>query len=104
VRRRDGKWEVTVPVEARKFYGDSQGGEKEAPLVDRIEIGLFTDEPGAAAFDRRHVVLMQRQPVRSGRQVLKFVVDRKPTHAGIDPYRFYIDRNASDNVAPVEIQ
>ncbi|MFN3388368.1 MAG: ABC transporter permease/M1 family aminopeptidase [Allosphingosinicella sp.] len=101
-RRADGKWEVTVPVEARKFYADAQGAETEAPLADRIEIGLFTAEPGGGAFDRRHVLLMQRQPIRSGRQVLTFVVDRKPTHAGIDPYNLYIDRNAADNVAPVQ--
>jgi aminopeptidase N len=101
VRRADGRWDVTVPVEARKFYADSRGGEKEAALAERIEIGLFTAEPGSGAFDRRHVVLMDRRPIRSGRQVLKFVVDRKPTHAGVDPYNFYIDRNPADNLSPV---
>ncbi|MDP8914737.1 MAG: aminopeptidase [Pseudomonadota bacterium] len=102
-RRPDGKWEVTVPVEARKFYADADGAEKEAPLADRIEVGLFTAEPGSGAFDRRHIILMQRQPIRSGRQVLKFVVDRKPLYAGIDPYNFYIDRNSSDNVVSVSL-
>ncbi|MDQ3559451.1 MAG: ABC transporter permease, partial [Pseudomonadota bacterium] len=102
-RRPDGKWEVTVPVDARKFYAGAKGAEKEAPLVDQIEVGLFTAEPGSGAFDRRHVILMQRQPIRSGRQVLKFVIDRRPTYAGIDPYNFYIDRNSSDNVASVRV-
>ena len=101
-RRLDnGKWEVTVPVEARKFYADAEGAETEAPLADRIEIGLFTAEPGSGAFDRRNIILMQRQPVRTGHQVLKFVVDRKPLYAGVDPYNFYIDRNSSDNVVSV---
>ena len=44
---------------------------------------------------------MQRRPIRSGRQVLRFVTDRKPTHAGVDPYNLYIDRIWSDNVAAV---
>jgi aminopeptidase N len=66
VRRPDGKWDVTVPVEAKK-----------------------------------DVIRMERQPVRTGKQVLKFVTDRKPTHAGVDPYNFYIDRNSADNVAAV---
>ena len=44
---------------------------------------------------------MQRQPVRSGKQVFRFVTDRKPTHAGVDPYNFYIDRNSDDNVGAV---
>jgi hypothetical protein len=33
--------------------------------------------------------------------VLRFVTAKKPTHAGIDPYNFYIDRKSADNVAPV---
>ncbi|HYH81228.1 MAG TPA: M1 family aminopeptidase, partial [Longimicrobium sp.] len=101
VRRADGRWDVTVPVEARKFHVAGTGAETEAPLAERIEIGLFTAEPGRDAFDPSHVVLLERRPVRSGRQVLRFVTDRKPTHAGIDPYNFYIDRNSADNVLPV---
>jgi hypothetical protein len=43
---------------------------------------------------------MELRPIRSGRQVLRFVTDRRPTHAGVDPYNLYIDRNSGDNVAP----
>ena len=78
VRRADGKWDVTVPVEAKKFYADGNGEEEEAPLSERIEIGLFTAEPGGSAFDKQDVILMERRPIRSGRQVLRFVTDRKP--------------------------
>lgn len=101
VRRTDGKWDVTVPVEAKKFYVTGQGAETATPLAERIEIGLFTAEPGRDAFDAKNVVLMERHPLRSGRQVLHFVTDRKPTYAGVDPYNFYIDRNSADNVLPV---
>lgn len=64
-------------------------------------MGLFTAESGRDAFDASHVVLLERHPIRSGRQVLRFVTDRKPTHAGIDPYNLYVDRNSADNVLPV---
>ncbi|MEA1015966.1 ABC transporter permease/M1 family aminopeptidase [Sphingosinicella sp. LY1275] len=101
VKRADGKWDVTVTVEAKKFYADGEGTETEAKLADRIPIGLFTAEPGRGAFDRRNVLLMEKQPVRSGKQSFRFVTDRKPTHAGVDPYNFYIDRNSDDNVAAV---
>jgi len=101
VRRADGRWEVTVPVMARKFYADGRGGETEAPLAERIEIGLFTAEPGRDAFAARNVVLLERRAIRSGPQVLRFVTDRRPTYAGIDPYNLYIDRNSADNVLPV---
>ena len=57
--------------------------------------------PAAAPSTARNVVLMERRPIRGGRQVLRFVTDRRPTHAGVDPYNFYIDRNSDDNVAPV---
>jgi ABC-type transport system involved in multi-copper enzyme maturation permease subunit len=101
VRRPDGKWAVSVPVDARKYYAAGKGDEKEAPLSDTIEIGLFTALPGHGKFDRRNVIRMERLPVHGGRQVFHFVTDKKPTYAGIDPYNFYIDRNSDDNVAPV---
>ena len=101
VKRRDGRWDVTVPVEALKLYANGKGTETEARLAEHIEIGLFTAEPGWAGFDKSNVIRLQRQPIRSGKQVLKFVTDLKPSHAGIDPYNLYIDRNAWDNVLPV---
>ena len=100
-KRADGKWDVTVPVEAKKFYADGKGNERQAAFADRIAIGLFTAEPGRGAFDRRSVLVMERQPVRTGKQVFRFVTGKKPTHAGIDPYNFYIDRNSDDNVGAV---
>jgi len=104
VQRPDGQWDVTVPVEAKKFYADSKGAEQEAPLDERIEIGLFTAEPGAATFQRSDVIRMTWKPVRSGRHVFHFVTEKKPSYAGIDPYNAYIDRNVDDNVGPVELR
>ena len=101
VRRADGRWDVAVPVEARKLYADARGNERQARLAEPIEIGLFTAEPGGPGFDRRNVETMELRPVRTGRQLLRFVTDRRPTHAGIDPYNLYIDRNSSDNVGAV---
>ena len=98
VRRADGKWDVTVTVEAKKYAVDARGAEKETPLDERIEVGLFTAEPGSDGFDAKHVIVMERRPIRSGAQVLRFVTDRRPTHAGIDPYNYYIDRSSGDNV------
>jgi len=101
VRRADGRWDVAVPVEARKAYADGHGHERRTPLDEPIEIGLFTAEPGSGTFESRNVLTMALRPIRTGRQVLRFVTGRRPTHAGVDPYNFYIDRNSADNVAPV---
>lgn len=99
VRRADGRWDVTVPVEAHKAYADGRGNERRASLNEPIEIGLFTAEPGSSGFGKSHVLKMELRPIRSGRQVVRFVTDRRPTHAGVDPYNLYIDRNSLDNVA-----
>ncbi|HEX9953379.1 MAG TPA: M1 family aminopeptidase [Rubricoccaceae bacterium] len=101
VRRADGRWDVSVPVEAAKVYVDGHGVETEAPLAERIEVGLFTAEPGRDAFDTADVIRLERQPVRSGAQTLTFVTDRRPTYVGVDPYNYYIDRDSGDNVAPL---
>jgi ABC-2 type transport system permease protein len=103
VRRADGRWEVTVPIDAKKLYADADGGEQEAPLDDRIPIGLFTAEPDAPGFATRDVVALERRAIRSGHQVHTFVVDDKPLYAGVDPYNLYIDRVPGDNVAAVAV-
>ena len=100
-RRADGKWDVTVPVVAHKFYADDKGVDRETPLADSIAVGLFTAEPGRGSFDGKNVLQMARQPIRTGRQVLHFVTATKPTHAGVDPYNLYIDRDSGDNVKTV---
>jgi hypothetical protein len=100
-RRTDGKWDVTLPIEAKKFYATGKGVETETPLNEHIEIGLFTAEPGPVTFDKSNVLLLQRHPIHSGKQVLKFISDKQPLYAGVDPYNYYIDRESADNVAAV---
>ena len=53
------------------------------------------------AFNTKDVIVVERRLIRTGSQVLKFVTAEKPTHAGIDPYSSYIDRNSNDNIAEV---
>jgi ABC-2 type transport system permease protein len=101
VRRADGKWDVTLTVEAKKLYASGKGVETEAPLNESIEIGLFTAEPGKKGFDRRSVVVMERRPVHTGVQTFRFVTAVKPTFAGVDPYNKWIDRASDDNVKAV---
>ena len=101
VKRPDGKWDVTVPINAKKMYADARGKETETPFNERIEIGLFTAEPGLDAFSSKNVILFERHPIRTGKQVLKFVTDVRPTFAGVDPYNFYVDRDSADNLGGV---
>ncbi len=96
-----GRFETVLTIDARKLYADGQGAEKEAPLADTIDVGLFTARPGEGAFATKNVLLMERKPITSGKQTLRIITQRRPTHAGIDPYNTYVDRNADDNLLEV---
>jgi ABC-2 type transport system permease protein len=101
-RRADGRWDVTVTVDARKLYADGEGIETTSPLNEVFDVGVFTAMPGQGTFDEDDVILLERRPIRSGVQTLRFVTTREPKFAGVDPYNKWIDRNSDDNVRPVD--
>jgi ABC-2 type transport system permease protein len=97
-KRTDGRFDVTLTVEARKLYADGKGKETEAPMAETLDVGLFTAMPGDKAFTPKNVVAFERRPIRSGKQTLTFVTATEPKFAGVDPYNKLIDRNSDDNV------
>jgi len=101
-RRSDGKWDVSMTVEARKFHADATGAETPAPLNETMEVGLFSAQPGQGAFDQKDVLLLERRPIRTGTQTFRFVTDKEPRFAGVDAYNRWIDRNADDNVRAID--
>ncbi|MEP1421067.1 MAG: M1 family aminopeptidase [Erythrobacter sp.] len=94
----DGTFETTLTIAAAKYYADGEGNETEADLSDQIEIGAFTERPGAGVFERANVLSMERHPIMSGIQTIKIVTKKRPTWLGIDPYNKYVDRNSDDNL------
>src|SRR5262245_11150332 len=46
----DGKWLVRVDVRAKKLESNSEGKEKELPLDQAIDVGLFAADPRASSF------------------------------------------------------
>src|SRR5690606_21536127 len=94
----DGRYDVTLTVEARKLYADAKGREIEAPMDEVLDVGLFTAMPGDKAFTARNVIVLERHPIRSGRQTLRFVTSAEPKFGGADPYNKLIDRNSDDNI------
>lgn len=101
-QRADGRWDLTLDIEARKLQADGRGVETEVPLDELFDIGVFTAEPGQKGFAANSVLLMERRRIGGGRQQLQLVVDREPKWAGIDPYNKRIDRNSDDNLKAVE--
>jgi aminopeptidase N len=101
-RRADGRWDVTLEVEARKLYADGRGQETEAPLEESFEVGVFAIEPGRKGYDRDSVIAVERTTVRSGSQTLRLVADREPKVAGVDPFNKRVDRNSEDNLRAID--
>ena len=80
---------------------DGSGGEKEAPLDQAIDIGLFTADPRRREFSAKDVIALEKRRIVGGKQSIELVVDRKPAFVGIDPYIKLIQRNTGSNVAPL---
>ena len=102
-KRADGRWVVAFDVDAHKFYADGSGRQSEAPMDEKVEIGVFTAEPGGRGFTAADKLLLQQQDIATGRQHVEVVVDRAPAWVGVDPYNKRIDRNAEDNLAQVTL-
>ncbi|WP_420605219.1 ABC transporter permease/M1 family aminopeptidase [Novosphingopyxis sp.] len=102
VKNTDGSWTTTLTLDAAKYYADGKGAEKQAPLNEAIEIGLFEAKPGEGVFASSDVIAMERRPLRSGKQQILVTSAEKPAFAGVDPYNYYIDRDSDDNVIAVD--
>ena len=95
----DGKYKVTLDVEARKMQADGNGAETPMTLDDYIEIGVFSGKK-----DQEKPLYLKKEKISEPHKTFVVVVDEKPTLAGIDPYNKLIDRNADDNMIDVTEQ
>lgn len=100
-RRPDGRYDVTLTVQARKLYADGQGRETAAPMDEAIDVGLFLAEPGKPGFDPAKVIWLGKLPIHTGLQTLRLIAPKSPRFAGVDPYNELIDRNGEDNLVRV---
>lgn len=103
-KRPDGRFDVTLTVQARKLYAQGRGQEADAPMREALDVGLFTLEPGKKGFGADKVVALERRTITSGTQTLTFVTKVAPKVAGVDPYNMVIDRNGDDNTIKVEMR
>jgi ABC-2 type transport system permease protein len=95
----DGKYKVTLEVQARKMQADGNGAETPMPLADYIEIGVFSGKK-----DEEKPLYLKKEKFTEDHKTFVIVVDEPPTLAGIDPYNKLIDRNADDNMIDVTKQ
>jgi ABC-2 type transport system permease protein len=95
----DHKFKVTLKVESKKLKADGTGNETAVPLNDLIELGVFKGE-------KNHEVPLhvEKKWINQATSTFEFVVNEKPTRAGIDPFNKLIDRNPEDNMVDVAKQ
>jgi ABC-type transport system involved in multi-copper enzyme maturation permease subunit len=91
-RLSDGRFEVTMQVTAQKSRAD----ERELPMNESIEIGIFAADPDDASANE--VLHLAAHPMHTGANTISVIVDKAPSFAAIDPYITRIDRNRFDNV------
>ena len=94
VQRPDGKYDVHLTVEAKKFRANGRGEEHAVPLNDMIDIGVL-DANGKYLYLQKHKIDQEKTE-------LTVTVDKVPANAGIDPVDKLIDRNPDDNVIAVK--
>jgi ABC-2 type transport system permease protein len=92
----NGKYKVTLEVQARKVQADGNGAETPLPLADYIEIGVFSGKK-----DEEKPLYLKKEKLTEERKTFEIIVDHAPTSAGIDPYNKLIDRNADDNMIDI---
>jgi ABC-2 type transport system permease protein len=92
----DGKYQVTLNVEARKVLADANGAETPMPLADFIDIGVFSGKK-----DEEKPLYMKREKITREHETFTIVLDQQPTRAGIDPYNKLIDRISDDNMIDI---
>jgi ABC-2 type transport system permease protein len=92
----NGKYKMTLEVQARKVQADGNGAETPLPLADYIEIGVFSGKK-----DEEKPLYLKKEKLTEERKTFEIIVDHAPTSAGIDPYNKLIDRNADDNMIDI---
>jgi ABC-2 type transport system permease protein len=100
VRTEAGTWQVTLEVEAHKVVADSAGVEREMPMNQWVEIGIFAAAgPGEVLGKPLYV---QKHRIASGTQTITLTLPQQPARGGIDPYNL-LDWEEGDNIEAIDI-
>jgi ABC-2 type transport system permease protein len=102
VKRADGKYDVTINVEARKFKADAKGNETEVPVDDWIDIGAFAKPASGRKYG--DTLYRERMHITQRNSTFTFPTAQLPEKAGIDPFAMLIDRIPDDNVKNVTLE
>jgi hypothetical protein len=95
----DGRYEVTLDVTVKKITVDDKGVEHDVPASEEppedIDVGALGPKDA--------ILHIERRKLTPGDSTVKFIVDKKPLRAAIDPLYLRIDRKLDDNVVDVKL-
>jgi ABC-2 type transport system permease protein len=100
-KRADGRYDVTIDIETRKFKADPKGNETEVPVNDWIDIGAFAKPEKDKKYGR--TLYRERIHLAEIKSTHTFTVAELPYQAGVDPFVLLIDRIPDDNVKEVTL-
>ncbi|MFZ4543612.1 MAG: M1 family aminopeptidase [Saprospiraceae bacterium] len=92
----NGKYEVTIQTESKKYKADELGKESEVPVNDFIEIGAFAKPEKGKKYGKTLYRKMMHITQKDNTYI--FICDEEPEKAGIDPFSLLIDRMPKDNL------
>ena len=92
----NGKYQVTMDIEAYKLKADTIGNEIKVDMNDWVDIGIYSDN------DEKNLVYQDRVKFNKNELSFTIEVDSIPVKAAIDPRRMMIERVITDNVKTVE--
>lgn len=98
----DGRYEVTIRTESKKYVADEKGAEREVPVADWIEVGAFAKPEKGKKFGRT----LHRERIRfeGVNATNRFFTSEAPDKAGIDPFHLMVDRTKDDNLKSVDVR
>jgi ABC-type transport system involved in multi-copper enzyme maturation permease subunit len=97
----DGRWRVSIEVEARKESVDTAGVATTLTMDDPVEIGVFAPaQPGEFL---GKLLYLEKHRIHSGLQTITFTVAERPDRGGIDPYNL-LDWEEGDNIEGITIK
>ena len=91
----NGKFNVSLDIEAYKVRADTLGNETRIAWNDWVDVGFFADA------DEEELIMEQRVKFDTTNFKMSFELDQRPVKAAIDPRRILIERVYSDNVKRV---
>jgi ABC-2 type transport system permease protein len=98
-KKSDDGYLVTINTLSEKYRSDSIGKQTPIPVSDYIDIAVF----GTPNEDQElgEVLYYQRKKLVNDSNSFTISVKQLPSHVGIDPYNYLIDRIDDDNIKKV---